>query len=305
VILVAGEALIDLLVSSGGAITAVPGGGPFNVARALARLGCRTGFLGELSSDGFGQELRRALVGDGVSLVIDKPIDAPTTLAVGRLDAFGAASYGFYLAGTSAALLMPDSVPAAVFDGVTGLHVGSLGLAIEPMASTVRQLVAQAPTEVLAMVDVNARPAAIVDLAAYRVWVLDQLRRADIVKVSTEDLEVVLPEHSAPEAAQILLAAGAGVVLVTEGPHPVRVYGAAFHAEVAAPDVVVVDTVGAGDAFGAGFLAWWLRHEHGREALGERKLVVEATARAVEIAALTCTRRGADPPRLADLPATW
>jgi fructokinase len=303
VILVAGEALIDLLVGAGGSIAAVPGGGPFNVARALARLGCPARFLGRLSSDGFGQELRDALLADGVTLAVEKPIDAPTTLAVGRLDAGGAASYTFYLAGTSAALLLPADVGPPLLDGVVALHVGSLGLVIEPLVSAVHELVRQAPPSAFVMVDVNARPAAIVNLPAYRESVLDLLRRADAVKASTEDLEVLLPEHSVADGARSLLAAGAGVVLVTDGPRPVRVFGAGFEADVAAADVAVVDTVGAGDAFGAGFLAWW--HRHGRPALTDRDAVVEAVERAGQVAALTCTRRGADPPHLTDLPPNW
>jgi fructokinase len=305
VILVAGEALIDLLVGADGSIAAVPGGGPFNVARALARLGCPARFLGQLSSDGFGQELRGALLADGVTLSLEKPIDAPTTLAVARLDAQGAASYAFYLTGTSAALLLPADVGSSIFDGVAALHVGSLGLAVEPLASAVRDFVGRAGPSVLVMVDVNARPAAIVDVVAYRTWVLDLLGRVDAVKASTEDLEVLLPGRPVADAAQSLLAAGAGVVLVTDGPRPVRVYGSTFAAEVPAPEVVLVDTVGAGDAFGAGFLASWHRHGRGRDELAERDLVVEGVERAVQVAALTCARRGADPPFLASLPPNW
>jgi fructokinase len=303
--LVAGEALIDLLVSADGAISAVPGGGPFNVARALARLGCPTSFLGQLSSDGFGQELRQALVADSVTLAIEKAIDVPTTLAVARLDARGAASYAFYLTGTSAALLVADAISPGAFEGVAALHVGSLGLVIEPMASAVHELARRAPPGVLVMVDVNARPAAIGDLAGYRRAVLDLLRRADVVKASTEDLEVLLPERDVADAAVSLVTAGASVVLVTDGPHPVRVYGRGFAAEVPAPDVAVVDTVGAGDAFGAGFLAWWQRRGYGRDALADRDAVVEAVERAGEVAARTCARQGADPPHLTALTPGW
>jgi fructokinase len=303
VILVAGEALIDLLVSADGSITAVPGGGPFNVARAVARLGCPSRFLGRLSSDGFGQQLRQALLDDGVTLAVEKSIDAPTTLAMARLDARGTASYTFYLLGTSAALLLPSDVGASFLDGVVALHVGSVGLVIEPLVSAVHELLRQAPASVLVMVDVNARPAAIVDMPAYRESVLDLLGRADVVKASTEDLEVLMPEQSVPDAARSLVTADAGLVLVTDGARPVRVFGAGFEAEAAAPEVTVVDTIGAGDAFGAGFLAWWYRH--GRPALTDRETVIEAVERAGEVAAITCTRRGADPPHLTDLPPGW
>jgi fructokinase len=155
------------------------------------------------------------------------------------------------------------------------------------------------------MVDINARPAAIGDVAAYRQSVLDLLRRADVVKASTEDLEVLLPDFEVADAARRVLAAGARVVLVTDGPRAVRVYGSGFRVEVPAPEANVVDTVGAGDAFGAGFLAWWHRRAYPHEALADRGLVVEAVGRAGEVAALTCARHGADPPHITDLSHGW
>src|SRR5262245_28693087 len=96
-IVVAGEALVDLIATPDGALRAVPGGGPFNVARTIARLGQRCRFLGALSTDGFGRRLRQALAADGVDLSLATSTDLPTTLAVADLDALGAASYQFYL----------------------------------------------------------------------------------------------------------------------------------------------------------------------------------------------------------------
>jgi fructokinase len=66
--------------------------------------------------------------------------------------------------------------------------------------------------------------------------------------------------------------------------------------------VQVVDTIGAGDAFGGGFLAWWRSRGLGRDELEDTGLVVEATRFAVRVAAITCSRAGASPPRLAELP---
>ncbi|MFL5643788.1 MAG: PfkB family carbohydrate kinase, partial [Chloroflexota bacterium] len=71
--------------------------------------------------------------------------------------------------------------------------------------------------------------------------------------------------------------------------------------EMAVPHVEVVDTVGAGDAFGGGFLARWIELGLGRPDLGDLAAVRDATAVAIEVAALTCERHGADPPRRADL----
>ena len=94
-IVVAGEALIDLIVASDGRISAIPGGGPYNTARTIARLGGDVAFVGRLSSDRFGRTLRAALTADGVRLDLVSATDDPTTLAVAELDSHGTASYRF------------------------------------------------------------------------------------------------------------------------------------------------------------------------------------------------------------------
>jgi fructokinase len=65
--------------------------------------------------------------------------------------------------------------------------------------------------------------------------------------------------------------------------------------------VQVVDTVGAGDAFGGAFLAWWSGRELTRSDLHREDAVREALCAAVEVASFTCTRAGADPPWLAEV----
>src|SRR5690348_1882441 len=100
---VAGEALIDLVVGADGRLDAHPGGGPFNAARAMARLGAPTTFLGRLAGDGFGRLLRAQLAADGVGIAVPEPSTSPSTLAVVALDDAGVASYSFYLDGTSVA----------------------------------------------------------------------------------------------------------------------------------------------------------------------------------------------------------
>src|SRR3954447_14624202 len=134
-IVVAGEALIDLLVDVDGAVRAIPGGGPFNTARAIARLGGAVAFLGCLSDDRFGGTLRDALLADGVDLSLAGTTDAPTTLAVAEVDRDGAATYRFHTAETSAPQLSAEAVAAPLATGPKAFHVGTLGLVLEPMAS--------------------------------------------------------------------------------------------------------------------------------------------------------------------------
>ena len=136
--------------------------------------------------------------------------------------------------------------------------MGALGLVMEPIGSAVeRLLLADVPPDALVMLDPNCRPGAIADRAAYLGRIGRIAARADVVKASVEDLAYLYPGSPPAEAAESLLAAGPALVLVTDGPRPARAFlpGAVLTVEV--PSVHVVDTIGAGDAFGGGFLAWW------------------------------------------------
>jgi fructokinase len=90
VIVVTGEALIDIVLDRDGGLMAHPGGGPYNVARTIGRLKQPVTYLGRLSTDAFGARLRRQLAADGVELKAAVPTDAPTTLALAELGESGA-----------------------------------------------------------------------------------------------------------------------------------------------------------------------------------------------------------------------
>jgi len=293
-ITVAGEALIDLIVDRAGQVDPRMGGGPFNVARAVARLGRPVTFLGRLSGDRFGQLMRADLERNGVRIAVTDPSDEPTTLALVDVDAAGVPAYHFYLAETSAAAIGPaESVLPA---GVSALHVGTLGLVMEPVGTSIEGLAVNAPADVLVMLDPNCRPGAIPSRPAYLDRIGRILRRADVVKVSTEDVAYLYPGLDADAAAAELLRPGPACVLVTDGAAPVRAYTTAKQTEVDVPAAPVVDTVGAGDSFGGAFLAWWTGNGHGRDALADPELVREATQASVYASVVTCTRRGAEPP---------
>ncbi len=300
-IVVAGESLVDLLVRRDGGVTATPGGGPFNVARALGRLGQPVTFLGRLSTDPFGRLLRARLVADGVDLGLAPTTDDPTLLAVADIDDDGAATYQFHTVGSAAVGLASSDIPAGLPTDTTALHIGTLGLVLEPMASTIAQLVATAPPEVLVMADPNCRPAAIADPAAYRNRLANLFARVDVVKLSTDDLMWLDPDPDPVGAARRVLERGPAVVLLTNGVGPTRIVSRRNVISVAVPAVMVVDTVGAGDAFGAGFLAAWTRAGRGRAELGDLTAVTEATRFAIEVGSRTVRRAGADPPTVAEL----
>jgi fructokinase len=300
-IVVGGEALVDLVPHAAGELRAHEGGGPYNTARTLGRLEQDVHYLGCLSEDGFGARLRARLVEDGVKLdtVVETP--RPTTLALAELDESGAATYRFYTEGTSAPALEPEAALAVLPEHVDMLHVGTLGLIMEPTAMALQAVVEAVTERALVMVDPNCRPTFIPDRGTYRRSLAATLQHAHVVKVSNDDLEYLEPGADPVDAARSLLEDGPRVALVTLGGDGAMIVTRDGTDRVQAPAITVVDTIGAGDSFGGGFLAYWRLNGLDREALGDAGAVHAATAFAGAVAAKTCERAGAEPPRLSDL----
>jgi fructokinase len=300
-LVVTGEALVDLVLERDGSLSGHPGGGPYNVARMIGRLDQPVVFLGRISSDGFGSRLRRELELDGVRTGAVVATDAPTTLALAELDDKGAARYRFYDAGTSAPGLTLEEATAALPRRVATFYLGTLGLVFEPMATTLEALVGSMDQDTLVALDPNCRPTTIEDPAAYRGRLARLLERTDVMKASEEDLAWLDPGAKPVAAARGLLVGDHAVALVTIGGEGALVVTAGDVLEIEAPRVEVVDTIGAGDAFMGSFLARWHERGLGRDDLGRLGHVAEAAAFACRVAAITCSRAGADPPRLAEL----
>jgi fructokinase len=307
VIVVAGEALVDLTpvaVEGETLYRPNPGGGPFNTAVTLGRLGMPTAFCGGLSTDGFGQVLRARLVEAGVNLDLASLGAEPTPLAVVTLGTHRSENvFSFHLGGTTldAALDPPSSAMA----GATALHVGTLGTTVEPIASSIEALVAREGHRVLVGFDPNVRPLLVHDRQTFLARVHRLASRADLVKVSDADAHWLAPGESPGDLAGRWLASGAGLVVVTKGADGAEAWGPAGHVVVPTWPAVVADTVGAGDAFNGGLLAWLHRHGCLSKA-GVRDLDLDAMTGALRFAGLvsarTCERPGADPPWLHDLP---
>jgi fructokinase len=296
VIVVGGEALIDRIQNDDGTQRAAPGGGPFNTARALARLGVPTAFLGRLSDDVFGRELASALISDGVSLELASIGPEPTTIAIADVDDEGFAEYEFLVQGTSAPNLTPEMVPEQLGPEVGAVHVGTLGLILEPMASTLAELVNRECGKRLVMLDPNIRVGLIPD-AEYRDHLKTAMSQSAVAKASEADLAWIYPGIDYELAAEEILQAGVSLVVVTLGSRGAFGAHRSARIHVDAPHVEVVDTIGAGDAFGAAFLAWL--HDHGflSPALNLEDDELRAALEFACLAgALTCTRAGADPP---------
>lgn len=300
---VVGEALVDIIVDARGEVTSVIGGAPLNTARTVCRLGECADFLGGVSTDAFGQRIQRLLDADGVRAAIAEPTDAPTTLAIAQLDDSGAATYRFLLDGTSAAAVTPDVALAAVDPSCAVLHVGTLGLVLQPLSDASVALVNASPAERLVMVDPNFRPSVMQGSAVFDEALHAVLDRADVVKVSGDDLGFLFPELSKLDAAMWLHRDADVVVLFTDGAESVHVISGGKDVVVDVPRVPVVDTVGAGDSFSGGVIAWWLRHGLGRADLADEQALLAATKYGIAVAGITCQRPGADPPRASEVPA--
>jgi len=298
VIVVCGEALIDQIPSPNGRQRETPGGGPFTTARALARLGIPTQFLGRLSTDAFGQQLRDLLAADGADLSLTSFGPEPTTLAIAEVAADGHAAYRFVIDVTSGSNLTRQMVPATFSPDVKALHVGTLGLVFEPVATTVADLVEREHRKRLVMVDPNIRPSAVSNRSR-----LDRiLAQSTIVKASDADVTWLYPELDLQSAARALLARGPALVVVTLGSEGAFGVCSGTQVRAAAPSVDVVDTIGAGDAFGAALLAWLSDHDRlDRDLHLDPEELRAALEFACLVASITCTRAGANPPWRSEL----
>jgi len=305
--LVCGEALMDVFAdrdtSTGMALDARVGGSPFNVAVGLARLGQPVSFLGALARDFLGERLIRALRDEGVDTTPIARVDAPTTLGLVGADSGGAPSYAFYGGGGADRQLGSDALDRLPTK-LDAVHLGSFSMVVEPIASTLRALVERMHAGTLIGYDPNVRLNVEPDRVRWRSALQWMLPRTHLLKISEEDLSLVLPGMSHLHFAADALAKGAGLVVVTRGVDGATAWTLSGSVEVSAVQVPIVDTVGAGDTFQAALLTWLA--EHGclsRHVLASMAvaLVREAIQFAVQAAALTCSRRGADLPRRSEL----
>jgi fructokinase len=304
VIVVGGEALVDL-VEAHGPLGPVPGGGPFNTAIALGRLGIPVAFLGTLSNDEYGALLARRLLEAGADMSLVRWSDAPTPLAVVHRHDGGENTYSFELTGTSLTDFPPDALPVLP-EHVSAIHVGTLGLAVDPPAAAYEALLDREAGRRTIVLDPNVRPAVFGDQAAYRARFERFARLADIVKLSDDDATWIYPDLELADVLEQVLGLGPRLVAITRGRLGAVAASREGSASVPALPVTVVDTVGAGDSFGAALLAALVEREAlepGATRPLDDSLLEEAVEYAVAASAITCTRRGADPPSRAEIDA--
>ena len=291
---VCGEVLIDILPTG-----PVVGGGPANTAKALARLGHDVHFIDGISSDAYGQSAREELVRDGVNLDLALASDKPTCTATVTLDAAGGASYEFLIDGTATFDFASSWLPDPYRYQPQVLHIGTLVTMIEPGASALYDWAMQVAELAPIVFDPNIRPSVQPDRDLYEAAVEKWAALSAVIKVSDDDLAWLFPGQSIEDVANRWINDGVFLVVVTRGADGLVGYTADGRVEVPGIQVDVVDTVGAGDTVGAIVVEAMLTHGL-IELRGD--LLRSVLARAASAAAITCSRKGAQPPYKHELP---
>lgn len=299
---VAGESLIDLVPGTGTSLVPVPGGAPYNFARALALQGVASGYLNPFSRDAFGTLLAGTLMSAGaVHLGPTSPL--PTSLALVTPDEHGKPTYSFYRERVADRDIALPALLAAVPENVIGFHTGGLGLVPPDDAMLCAAIAHFRERGTLCTVDVNMRPQVAESMGVsedrYREAALAAVGISHIAKISDEDL-LHLGFSGAPQlAARTLLEWGCRLVVLTLGSE--GAWAISADQEIFQPvfPVDIVDTVGAGDCFFAGFIAFL--HRHGtlaelREGNLPATLLGKALEHAAACAAIDVGRSGCNPP---------
>ncbi len=301
-IVVAGEALVDVFVDADGDSSETPGGSPLNVAVGLARLEVPTTLITQVGHDERGGLVVQHVTHSGAEIVAVPSSSGRTSVANAHLDVTGAASYDFDLVW---------DLPRQELPPCLALHVGSLGTLLHPGRGSVLDLVEQAcARDTFVSYDANVRESFVDDRDRVRQEVLTLGARCNLVKLSDEDAVVLDPASDPDDFARTLLrGTRTQVVVLTRGPQGASAFVEGGEVVGRPRPVEVIDTVGAGDAFMAATLAqlWDLdafrRPGPGLPALEED--LARLLRGAIDVAAITCERRGANPPLRSELPAGW
>ena len=298
-ILVVGEAIVDVVERPDGSRTEHPGGSPANVAVGLGRLGLDVTLATAIGDDAYGAMIESHLDNSGVTLADGSRGPRLTSEAIAHLAPDGSASYDFEVTWDPGLIPVPD--------GVSAVHTGSIAATLEPGADDVEMLLRELEPTAIVSLDPNIRPPLLPDHDDVARRIERLIGLADVVKVSDEDLAWLSPDEPAEAVAERWLEAGPAIVVITRGTQGSNAFARSGRLDVPAPPTSVVDTVGAGDSYMSGLLAGL--HREGL-LTGERRSDLHAidaetlhnvTSVATRSAAWTVGRPGADPPQRTDL----
>ena len=290
-ICVLGEGLVDLVPVSPGSLqnyTPALGGGPYNVAIAASRLGAEVIFQSRLSTDGFGNELVANLLAEGINIDYLERGDEPTIIAITTIARDGSAQYSFYTEGTATAFLKPTLIDANI------ACFGTLSLAMAPGAQRLAAILRKFSQQgTLVALDPNIRP--FYATSDHRNFLLELLPEVHLLKLSDEEVDF-LGEEALSQVPVAVITRGADGLTVVQG---------AQRWDVAGVSTTVADTIGAGDTVMGALLARLDALSISASTLselneGQWREIANYAARA---AAITVSRKGAQPPHAADLSA--
>lgn len=290
-VVVVGEALVDIVVSSGGSVEH-PGGSPANVAYGLGRLGAATALLTSIGDDPRGAAIEQHLRSAGVELLPGSKGPGRTATATATLASDGSAHYDFDIRWD-----LPRIAPATL---PKVLHTGSIATFLAPGAAAIRDLLEQSHERCLVTYDPNIRPALLGSHFEAKTIFEQLVPFTEVVKLSDEDALWLYPRLSLEDISQHILDLGAGLVAVTMGAKGSLLTTAG--AQVAVPPVTaeVADTIGAGDSYMSALICGLLM----RGSDGLAPSVLESLGRmASRAAAITVSRPGANPPTAEELQA--
>lgn len=311
-----GDALFDLFVISDSessksesstsriSLNGDVGGSPLNVAAGLARLGHRSLYFSKLSTDLFGQRIRRYMARNNIDNSLSLQTDRNSTLAMVEKNKDGSARYVFYTNGTADLSIKVNELPESLPEHIRVLHFGSYSTAVDPTGSTLANLAKRESVDRFVSYDPNLRPSIEPDIGKWRETFHQYASAATLVKASDEDIESLLGKNKEDQFVSDCFELGAELIFITRGADGAS--GFARDGELAQCEgqkVKVVDTVGAGDTFQAALLHYLVKNKHittGNTLEG--KVDLNAILKfAVSAAAITCARSGADLPYLIEL----
>lgn len=309
-IAILGEALFDLIGGVGSndqpCFYHYIGGSALNTATAAARLNSDVLFIGKISADMFGKQMQAHFTQNNVQ-TIPELCNVPENSMLGflKIDETGSASYVFYTEGTAVTGLRAEDILSALqsHEEITYLHVGSVAVALETSGSEILKALKEISHHGPALFfDPNVRPSVIGDFASYQKRVFEIVRLSFIVKLSDEDLASLYPHSSLPEALEALLELGAEHVVLTKGKEGLNWRSkTGLDVHVPAVDNPIVDTVGAGDTVSGALLTYLEEHSIGRGDPISKEQVKEALVFAAAAAAVTTSRKGANPPKRTEI----
>lgn len=298
-IAVTGEALVDFVPNAQGHQQWTPGGSGLNTALALARLGIETSFTGALSQDDNGQRLAKFMRAEKINLAHAMMSAKPCPYVNVSKDASGAPHYDLHLAGSAL-----EDAPARWTwpDNTRHFHATSFAATLGAGGEAACAALYEARKIMTTSFDPNIRTSIFPDRASIPLLLAQRIRHADIVKVSSEDLDAIAPGILHDHIISEWRVLGARLIIITRGAQGAVALFGSSQVEIAAPQITVCDSIGAGDTFMGALLAIMANDNHlGTWQNPDEAQVVHWLTFATQAASFCCTRPGADPPTRAQM----